>query len=110
MKLTRLLMVAAALFLAPLGAHAQNTTDPVGDWHGTLPAGAVNLRVAMHLGATSSFDSLDQNALGIPAHMTANGRHVTVTVDRVGGVFEGDLAVTAKRSWGRGGRVVRRFR
>lgn len=85
-------IVAATVFLsAPLAACAQVAPDASGDWRGTLQAGAIKLRLAMHLGETSTFDSLDQNALGLPARMSAEGRRVTVTVDKVG-VFEGEIS------------------
>ena len=77
---------------APLGAGAQTPTDPSGDWRGVLSGGAVKLRVALHLGANSTFDSPDQGAVGLPASTVVDGRRVTVTVARVG-VFEGELSV-----------------
>ena len=63
-----------------------------GDWHGVLTAGPAGIRVAMHLGATSRFDSVDEGANGIIAHMTVAGRRVTVDVPRISAVFEGDLS------------------
>lgn len=64
---------------------------PSGDWRGTLVAGAVNLRLALHLGSVSTFDSPDQGAVGMPARMTVDGRKVVVEIDGVG-VFEGTLS------------------
>jgi hypothetical protein len=95
MKSARLFAVAISLAGAALGASAQTPLDPVGDWRGTLVAGAVKLRIALHLGAASTFDSLDQGALGLPAQMTSEGRHVTVAIEKVG-VFEGDLSEDGK--------------
>jgi hypothetical protein len=91
MKLIRFLTVLALFASAPLVAIAQTPSDPAGDWRGTLSAGAVKMRVALHLGTASSFDSLDQGALGLPARMTSEGRRVTVTIEKAG-VFEGELS------------------
>jgi pimeloyl-ACP methyl ester carboxylesterase len=91
MKLIRFLTMLALFAGAPLGAIAQTPSDSAGDWRGTLSAGAVKIRVALHLGAASSFDSPDQGALGLPARMTSEGRRVTVTVEKVG-VFDGELS------------------
>ena len=90
MNFLRLFALAVLLALAPFAARAQ-TADPSGDWRGVLAVGAVNLRVAMHLGAAAStIDSPDQSAFGMPAQMAATGRHVTVTVPSIGAVFEGE--------------------
>src|SRR5262245_29141277 len=91
MNFVRLLALAAVLALAPFTAHAQ-TADPSGDWRGVLAVGAANLRVAMHLGDTTTIDSPDQSAFGIPAQMAATGRHVTVTAASIGAVYEGDVS------------------
>jgi pimeloyl-ACP methyl ester carboxylesterase len=91
MHLARLFALVALLALTPLTARAQSS-DPSGDWRGPLVVGAVNLRLGMHLGAASTIDSPDQGALGIPAQMTAAGRHVTLNVPSIGAVFEGDVS------------------
>lgn len=84
--------LAAMLAAAPAVGVAQSSADPVGDWMATVKVGAVSLRTALHLGdQTSSFDSPDQGVVGLPAHMTRQGPHVVVAVDKVG-VFEGDLS------------------
>lgn len=95
MILTRSLAFIAALLGLSLAAWAQTAPDPSGDWRGTLQAGAVQLRVAMHLGQTSTFDSPDQGALGLPARMTVEGRRVTVNIEQVG-VFAGELSQDGK--------------
>ena len=88
----RALSLAAMLAAAPAAGMAQSAADPSGDWMATIRAGAVSLRAALHLSdQASSFDSLDQGALGLPAHMTRQGGHVVVTIDKVW-VFEGDLS------------------
>lgn len=81
----------ALLLVASLPAPAQSVPDPTGDWRGTLQAGAVKLRLALHLGETSTLDSLDQGAMGIPARMTRDGRRITVTIEQVGRI-EGELS------------------
>src|SRR5690606_8585920 len=81
------LWIGLALLLAVLApkAMAQSAgADPSGDWRGTISAGEVTLRVVLHLGETSTFDSLDQGAIGVPAQMTVEGRGVVVTIAGVG--------------------------
>lgn len=80
-----------ALLFAPMAMPAQSSPDPTGDWRGTLQAGAVKLRLALHLGETSTFDSLDQGALGVPAQLSVDGRRITVTIAQVGSI-EGELS------------------
>lgn len=90
MKRARFLIFLLMLVLAPVAARAQSD-DPSGDWRGALAVGPVQLRVAMHLGATSTFDSPDQGAMGLPSHMSVDGRHVRVEVDGIG-AFDGELS------------------
>ena len=80
-----------ALLVVPLALPAQSPPDPSGDWRGTLQAGAVKLRLALHLGETSTFDSLDQGAMGLPARLSVDGRRITVTIAQVGSI-EGELS------------------
>lgn len=90
------LLVSTVLAAAPFVAAAQPAPDPSGDWISTLQVGAVSLRAALHLGnAASSFDSPDQGVMGLGAHMTHQGPHVVVTIDKVG-TFEGDLSADGK--------------
>jgi uncharacterized protein len=93
MKNAGLLAVFALLVATQAGA--QNTPDPTGDWRGTLQSGAVRLRLAMHLGEVSTFDSLDQGALGIPVRKTMEGRRLTLTIAQVG-MFEGEMSDDGK--------------
>ncbi|MFN7996319.1 MAG: alpha/beta fold hydrolase [Bryobacteraceae bacterium] len=72
-----------------------------GDWHGSLQAGAIQLRLAMHIsraqdGALSgSLDSLDQNANGIPlSKVTLAGRLLTVEIKAVGATYSAELNET----------------
>lgn len=86
---------AVLVAAASLPAAAQPAADPTGDWRGTLHAGPADVRVALHLGAVSTFDSPDQGAIGIPAVMTRQGGHVSVTIGKAS-VFEGDLSADGK--------------
>jgi uncharacterized protein len=94
LKIFRLLAAAALLGTASL-TWAQGALDPAGDWHGTLQVGPAKLRLAMHLGETSTFDSLDQGALGIPATLKKDGRRITLTIAQIG-VFDGVLSEDGK--------------
>lgn len=82
------LLVAA---LSTTGMAQSPTPDPAGDWRGTLAVGAVTLRIALHIGPTSTFDSPDQGVLGLPAQVTIENGRVTATVTGAG-VFEGVLS------------------
>ena len=83
---------ATVLCAAPIMAAALPAPDPSGDWITTVKAGAVSLRLALHLhDAGSSFDSVDQGALGLAASMTRQGPHVVVAIEKVG-AFEGELS------------------
>jgi pimeloyl-ACP methyl ester carboxylesterase len=68
-----------------------------GDWDGKLEAGALTLRIVLHVhtqgGETvTTVDSPDQNANGLPATVTLAGDHVSFTAQGAPGVFEGGLA------------------
>lgn len=82
---------ALALLLAATLAIAQSATDPSGDWRGTLDAGATRLRIALHLGVESTFDSPDQGAHGLPAQFSVADGKVTVQL-RGAGEFVGTLS------------------
>lgn len=94
----KFILIALALLLALCGADAQAQApgpDPSGDWRGNAAAGAVKLRVALHLGASSTFDSPDQGAHGIPAELKVTGSKLVVTIQGVG-VFEGQMSADGK--------------
>ena len=98
--IAKVLMTALALAALSVAAAAQPNTDPAGDWRSSVSMGALTLRLALHLGtASSSFDSIDQGALGLPAKMTHDGPHVNVVIDKVG-VFEGDLSADGQTLFG----------
>ncbi len=99
LRLPALLLIA----LAPSG-WAQ-TSDIDGDWSGRLQAGATSLRLVLHVGATSSLDSLDQGAKGLPTVVTREGDHVIAVVTGVGR-FEGDVSEDGQSlagKWAQGG-------
>jgi len=69
-----------------------------GDWLGTLNAGAMQLRLALHIAAakdgtlTATLDSLDQGAMGIPVtSVTLKDSKLSLTVDAVHGTYEGTV-------------------
>ena len=83
-----------------------------GDWQGTLNAGAVSLRIALHITADpdgtfkGTLDSLDQGARGIPlGAVTITDRQVTFTVPAVSGSYTGKLSEdgnTIDGNWSQG--------
>lgn len=89
MSILRLLAAIMALSLPPGASFGQS--DPAGDWRGVMKLGPIELRVAMHLGAVSTFDSPDQGAFGLPSQFTRDGRKLTVTIDKVG-TFAGEIS------------------
>ena len=90
--------------LANVGAFAQFAGAKFdGNWLGTLDAGGVKLRVALHLdkGAdgklTGKLDSLDQGARGIPiTDIKVEGQRITMTVPAVKGNYEAKLSPDGK--------------
>ena len=104
----------AQIFAFERGVFAPFITTPEteavsGDWHGVLTAGAASMRLAMHLGAMSRFDSVDEGANGIIAHLSVAGRRVTVNVPRIAAVFEGDLSEDGARLSGEWRQASQRF-
>ncbi|TFG66393.1 MAG: alpha/beta hydrolase [Gemmatimonadales bacterium] len=69
----------------------------VGDWAGTLTAGAVELALVLHVtetdsGLAATMDSPDQGAYGIPASsVTVTGDSATIQFAGVGGAFQGQM-------------------
>jgi uncharacterized lipoprotein YmbA len=79
---------------APAAAQA----SIAGDWQGTLNAGQAQLRLVLHITAgkdgalTSSLDSIDQGANGIPVSATSmKESKLSLTVDAVHGTYEGTV-------------------
>jgi pimeloyl-ACP methyl ester carboxylesterase len=103
------LLAFAGLVLSPL-CHAQ--TSFAGDWQGTLNAGGVELRLALHIAAakdgsfTATLDSIDQGANGIPVTtVTLKDSKLSLTVDAVHGSYEGTVnkdATEIDGTWSQG--------
>jgi pimeloyl-ACP methyl ester carboxylesterase len=89
----RLFSITLLAALAPL-AHAQ--APITGDWLGTLNAGGAQLHLALHIVAakdgslTSTLDSIDQGANGIPVNATTlKDAKLSLTINAVHGSYEG---------------------
>lgn len=95
----RFLLICAIGVLASTAALAQNV---VGDWHGTLKAGATELRLVLHIsksdngGLNATLDSVDQGANGIPVTSTTlEDSKLKLVVDAVHGTYEGKVNADA---------------
>jgi hypothetical protein len=104
------LLLTRAVATAPI-RRVPKPSDIDGDWEGTLNAG-VTLRLVLHIvsyedGPTATMDSLDQNALGLPATtITRDGAKLQFTMKQFGGEFSGtlDAGLTAiDGTWSQGG-------
>ncbi len=92
----------AVSLLLPFSAHAQD--EAVGDWLGALDVGGQKLRLVFHItrdesgGWSSTFDSPDQGARGIPTGSTAvEGAKLSIEIPAIGGLYEGTLDEEATR-------------
>jgi hypothetical protein len=92
------LLAALTLFIAGF-ASAQDVT---GDWQGTLHAGAVELRLVLHISKDGSgalkatLDSVDQAANGIPVtSISLKDSRLSLAVDSVHGTYEGKFSTDA---------------
>lgn len=95
MRPAALFAVLLAMIASPL-AMAQPAPEVAGDWKGTLSVGAVNMRVAVHVGETTTFASLDQGGKPMPATSTfSDGTFVLMVTGA--GVFEGKLSEDSQR-------------
>lgn len=70
-----------------------------GTWQGTLDAGAVKLRLGLHVSKnpqgeyTSTLDSIDQGAMGIPVKVTAfSGNALHLELPNLGAKYDGTLS------------------
>jgi hypothetical protein len=78
-----------------------------GDWAGQLDAGALKLRLRLHVHTldgrtTATLDSPDQNATGLPATITVDAGRVHMTASGAKGAFDGELTAdgaSLKGSW-----------
>src|SRR5262245_15012477 len=97
------------LFCTSAGAVAQTIA---GDWSGTLNAGGVQLRLALHVSAgeggslKATLDSLDQGAIGIAVStITLNGSTVSFQINAIRSSYEGTLnadATVIEGKWSQG--------
>jgi len=80
------------------GVAYPQTPSVVGLWQGTLDAGALKMRLAVHIvanengGLTSTLDSLDQNVSGIPVQQTTlSGNKLHLEMPGLHALFDGTL-------------------
>ncbi len=91
MKKTALVFI---MFLATLSIYGQ---DIIGTWNGVLSVQGTTLRVDFNIsstddGYTSTMDSPDQSAYGIPVTSTKfKEKELTITVTDLGIVYKGKL-------------------
>jgi pimeloyl-ACP methyl ester carboxylesterase len=90
-NLTRLLLLTSA-------AWAQ-TTGLVGTWQGTIDAGALKLRMGLHISKSESgefsskVDSIDQNVMGIPVKQTTvSGNTLHLEMPNMNAKYDGTLS------------------
>jgi hypothetical protein len=95
------ILILAALLAASCLASAQ---DVAGDWQGTLAAGAVQLRLVLHITKkpdgtlSATLDSVDQGANGIPvSSVVLDGSRLTLGVGAVKGSYEGMVSADGKK-------------
>jgi uncharacterized protein len=79
-------------------------TGMEGTWQGALEAGALKLRVGLHIVRnangdwSSTFDSVDQGAIGLPVAVTAvSGRNLHFEMPRMGLKFDGTLSADGQQ-------------
>src|SRR5580698_6993642 len=81
-----------------LAAAGRAQTGMEGTWQGTLDAGAMKLRIGLHVskdagGWTSTFDSIDQGARGIPVKVTTvSGQTLHFEMPAMAVKFDGTLS------------------
>lgn len=107
----RALLFIGLMAITVLTTQAQ--PGPAGDWLGRLNAGGATLRIVFHIeaveggGYTSSLDSPDQGAFGIPVNQTTYEAGVlTLALPPLGAAFEGRLdeaGATLQGTWSQGG-------
>ena len=78
--------------------------DVAGEWHGTIVADGMTLRVALHVkktadGYSGTADSLDQGATGLElANIVTDGQSLNFAIPSVGGTYTGKWD-DAKHQW-----------
>ena len=89
----KVLVVWGAILFSGVFLQAQDVT---GQWNGVLSIQGMNLRLVFHIntgdGYTSTMDSPDQGALGIPVASTAfDGSKLSLAVPTIGLSYEGEF-------------------
>ena len=91
---TQVIAVFLAIFLSGTFSQAQDVT---GQWNGVLSVQGMNLRLVFHInksgdGFSSTMDSPDQGATGIPvATTTFDGSKLSLVVPNIGLSYEGEF-------------------
>jgi CubicO group peptidase (beta-lactamase class C family) len=92
-KLALMCLIQIAILVS-----AEAQSQVAGDWQGTLVTGGPQLHLALHITAakdgslTSTLDSIDQGANGIPVTATTlKESKLSLTVDAVHGTYEGTV-------------------
>ncbi|HWF01873.1 MAG TPA: alpha/beta fold hydrolase [Caulobacteraceae bacterium] len=88
---------AGAMSQGPQSTPTAGVTSLEGDWAGQIEAGALRLRVVLHVhtrdGRTvTTLDSPDQAAMGLPATVSLDAGRVRITAAGAAGAFEGEIA------------------
>ena len=92
----KVIAVFLAFFLSGTFSQAQDK-DITGQWNSVLSVQGINLRIVFHItetsdGYTSTMDSPDQSAFGIPvATTTFDGSKLSLTIPNIGLSYEGDF-------------------
>ncbi|MGR4866760.1 alpha/beta hydrolase family protein [Caulobacter sp. LARHSG274] len=107
MRLIHATLLAIVATATPLAASAQDLTPILGDWYGTLNAGA-KIPVVLHVKAdgTGAIDSPSQGAAGLPASISLAGSTVTVVLAARAARFEGAVSADGASlvgQWRQGG-------
>lgn len=90
MIISTLSIAATAAIVAP----AQAAPDIGGAWEGRLSVAGQSIRIVFNVApdGTTTMDSPDQGARGIPSQSSVEGRNVVFTVGAIAGRFEGVLS------------------
>lgn len=107
---------AFCAFAATTAARAQDVT---GDWLGTLKAGGVELRVALHISKAANgslaatFDSIDQAGSWPGSSVTLQDSTLKFTIDPIHGSYQGKVnsdATSIAGTWTQGADLPLEFR
>jgi pimeloyl-ACP methyl ester carboxylesterase len=104
---------SVAIALALMMAGVSQPPDVVGNWQGTLKAGAIGLRIVLHVAKAddgslkATMDSLDQGANGmVVTSMSLDASTLTFALTSIGGSFTGKVAAdgaSIEGTWTQGG-------